>query len=113
MGIPLVIIAGPMSLFLVVVVITMTIQWITAELSLTNQRIVIKPGWMSTSVREMSLSKVEAIRVEQGVFGKLFRCGSLVVSGSGGTRRKCADVMNPFEFYQRVQEQVAITEKTA
>jgi hypothetical protein len=49
--------------------------------------------------------------MQQGLFGKLFGFGTLVFKGSGGTRTTCSDIEAPFEFYKRVQEQVAAAQK--
>ena len=83
------------------------IQWLTTEYSSTDKRILIKSGLLVTQLREMPLAKVEALLVTQGVFGKLFGYGTLVFKGSGGTKRRCDDIEEPFDFYKRIQEQVA------
>jgi len=41
----------------------------------------------------------------------VFGYGTLVFKGSGGTRRRCKNIEAPFEFYKRVQEQVAAAQK--
>lgn len=68
---------------------------------------MIKSGLLTTYLREMPLGKVEALLMRQGVFGKLFGYGTLIFKGSGGTHRTCRDIEAPFDFYKRVQEQVA------
>jgi uncharacterized membrane protein YdbT with pleckstrin-like domain len=82
------------------------IRRMTTEYSCTDRRILIKSGWLSTQLREMPLGKVEALNLRQGLFGKLFGYGTVLFKGSGGTRRACRDIEQPFKFYRRVQEQV-------
>ncbi len=101
-GIP-VALTGGIMLFITLV------ERLTTEISCTDRRILIKSGLLSTRLREMPLGKVESLMVQQGLFGRLFGYGTLVFRGSGGTRRSCKDIENPFAFYKRVQEQVALS----
>jgi len=84
----------------------------TTEFGCTDRRIVIKSGLLTTSVREMPLAKVETLRIERSLFGKLLGYGTLVFKGSGGTRRTCRCIEEPSEFYRQVQEQVARAQGT-
>lgn len=99
-GVPMFLIAGGM-------LVTLLVARTTTEFSCTDRRILIKTGLLSTQLREMPLAKVENLAFHQGLFGKILGYGTLVFKGSGGTRRYCRDIENPFDFYQRVQQQVA------
>lgn len=103
-GIPMVVIAG-------IGVLKLLIERLTTEFSCTDRRILIKAGLITTQLREMPLAKIEALLMEQGLFGKIFGYGTLVFKGSGGTRRTCKSIEDPFEFYKRVQEQVAVAQQ--
>jgi uncharacterized membrane protein YdbT with pleckstrin-like domain len=94
-----------------VAVLALWVERQTTEFSCTDRRILIKAGLLTTSLREMPLAKVEALVLEQGLFGKLFGYGTLVFKGSGGTRRTCRHIEAPFDFYRRVQEQVAVAQQ--
>jgi hypothetical protein len=59
----------------------------------------------------MPLTKVEALLLQQCFFGKILGYGSLVFKGSGGTLGACKNSEAPFDFYRRVQEQVAGAQK--
>jgi uncharacterized membrane protein YdbT with pleckstrin-like domain len=103
-GLPIALIAG-------FVVLALLIGRLTTEFSCTDKRILIKSGLITTQLRDMPLAKVEALRLEQGLFGKIFGYGTVVFKGSGGTRRTCKSIEDPFDFYKRVQEQVAIAQQ--
>jgi membrane protein YdbS with pleckstrin-like domain len=102
-GIPMAVIAGLMVLALLV-------ERLTTEVSCTDRWVLIKTGLLTTQLREMPLAKVEALVMRQGPFGKLFGYGTVVLKGSGGTRRECGRIEEPFAFYRRVQEQVAVAQ---
>jgi uncharacterized membrane protein YdbT with pleckstrin-like domain len=112
-GLPLAIIGAVLAALMALIVLSLIVRRATTEFGLTDKRIVIKSGWVTTQVREMPLGKVEATRIEQGLLGKVFGFGSLVIIGSGGTRRYCETIGKPFEFYKSVQEQVARVQQDA
>lgn len=93
-----------------VVVLVRWVERLTTEYACTDQRIYIKSGVLTTRLREMPLAKVEALLLEQTLFGRLFGYGTLVFKGSGGTRRTCEHIENPVGFHRRVQEQVALAQ---
>src|SRR5262245_33417464 len=110
-GIALAVISIPLALLGSIHVLILFMERLTTEFSCTDRRILIKSGLLTTHLREMPLTKVESLRVVQGLFGKLFGYGTLVVTGSGGTPRRCKNIDELFEFYKRVQEQVALAQK--
>src|SRR5437867_8102905 len=55
----------------------------TSEFVVTNQRVVIKVGWLFRRSLETMLNKVESIGVEQSLSGRLFGYGTIVVRGTG------------------------------
>jgi membrane protein YdbS with pleckstrin-like domain len=89
------------------VTLTHAVERATKEFGLTDRRVIIKSGWIGTHVREMPLGKIEAIRVRQGIEGKLLGFGTIIVTGSGGTHRRMVNVEDPFGFYQLLQAEVA------
>jgi uncharacterized membrane protein YdbT with pleckstrin-like domain len=110
-GLALKVFGIPVVLIAVGRVFILFLKRITTEFSCTDRRILIKSGLLTTRLREMPLGKVEALLMQQGIFGKLFGYGTLVFKGSGGTRRSCENMKSPFDFYKRVQEQVAAAQK--
>ena len=55
----------------------------TTELAITNKRVIAKTGLVQRRTIEMFLEKIESIQVDQGVLGRLFNFGSVVISGTG------------------------------
>jgi len=78
-----------------------------AEFAVTNRRVIMKTGWLNRRSLELLLSKIESIAVEQGLSGKLWGYGTIVVSGTGGSHEPFKNIDDPFEFRKQVQEQVA------
>jgi uncharacterized membrane protein YdbT with pleckstrin-like domain len=76
------------------------------EMAVTNRRVLVKMGILSTRSIEIMLSKIESIRVDQSLAGRLFSFGTIVVRGTGGTPEPFAKIAHPLEFRRQVQEQI-------
>jgi uncharacterized membrane protein YdbT with pleckstrin-like domain len=79
----------------------------SAEFAITDKRVVIKVGVLSRHTIELLLTKVETVGLDQGIFGRMFGYGTIVVTGTGGTKEPFKGVANPLEFRKRVQAQLA------
>jgi uncharacterized membrane protein YdbT with pleckstrin-like domain len=75
----------------------------TSEFAVTNKRVIMKVGVLSTRSYELLLSKVEGIAVTQRLLGKLLNYGNIVVTGSGGTQEPFSDIQDPLQFRHAVQ----------
>ena len=80
------------------------VRYKTTEMAVTNKRVVAKFGFIGRRTIEMNLSKVVTIEVSQGILGRIFGFGSLIVSGSGVTQEPVPGVENPMEFRRQVME---------
>ena len=58
------------------------IVYITTELAITNKRVIAKTGLIERRTIEMFLEKIESIQVDQGVLGRMFNFGSVIISGT-------------------------------
>lgn len=81
------------------------------EMAVTNKRIIIKVGLLSRRTFELLLSKVESIGVQEGLLGRMFGYGSVVVHGTGGTPEPFKNVAHPLEFRRQVQQRVVDFER--
>src|SRR5450759_648524 len=60
----------------------------TSEFGVTNKRVIIKVGWVRRRTLETMLSKVEGIGVDQDLIGRMLGYGTMVVTGTGGTKEQ-------------------------
>jgi uncharacterized membrane protein YdbT with pleckstrin-like domain len=74
-----------------------------SEFAVTNKRVIIKLGVLTTRSVELLLPKVEGIAVEQSLAGRVFGYGGIVVTGSGGTKEPFEGIQSPLDFRQAVQ----------
>ena len=82
----------------------------TSEFAVTNKRVLVKVGFIRRHSLELLLQKVEGIGVDQGVGGRVFRYGTIIVTGTGGTKEPFHKIAAPLEFRRHVQERLSTTE---
>jgi uncharacterized membrane protein YdbT with pleckstrin-like domain len=103
--------AGVGGLVLVIALAVLLITWLrytNSEFAVTTSRVVIKVGWLSRHTLELQLNKVEAISVNQDLMARLLDYGTLVVSGTGGTKEAFSFIKAPIAFRQSVQHQTEL-----
>lgn len=88
------------------------VQAVGSDFVVTNKRVLIKVGLLYRRSVEILLTKVEGIGVEQHLGGRILGYGTIVVSGTGGTQERFANIAAPFEFRKRVQEQAALAQES-
>lgn len=74
------------------------IRYFTTELAITNKRVIAKFGLISRSTIEINLQKIESIQVNQGILGRIFNFGSVVVSGAGNPQAPIPGISSPLQF---------------
>jgi uncharacterized membrane protein YdbT with pleckstrin-like domain len=79
----------------------------TSEFAITDKRVLVKVGLVRRHTLELLLAKVETIGVDQGVLGRLFDYGTIIVTGTGGTKEPFKAIANPLEFRKQVQSRAA------
>jgi uncharacterized membrane protein YdbT with pleckstrin-like domain len=101
------VVLGVMLVLALIVAFPRYIRLVTSEFAVTNKRIVVKVGLVYRQTLELVLTKVETIGVEQSIAGRLFNYGTIVVTGTGGSREPFRDIADPLEFRRQVQSQLA------
>jgi uncharacterized membrane protein YdbT with pleckstrin-like domain len=100
--------AGAVGAFMVLAVaigLAAYVRRSSSEFGVTNKRVIIKVGLLRTRSIETLLSKVEAIEVEQSLLGRMLGYGTIIVSGTGGTKEPFKRIEAPLDFRRHVQEQ--------
>jgi membrane protein YdbS with pleckstrin-like domain len=78
----------------------------TSEFAVTNKRVIIKVGWIQRRSTETLLTKVEAIEVHQGICARVFDYGTIIITGTGGSKETFERIGAPLLFRRKVQEQI-------
>jgi uncharacterized membrane protein YdbT with pleckstrin-like domain len=89
---------GLLVLFAVLLFIWPFIARWSTELAITDKRLIAKYGVVSTHSIEIRFDKIETVRVTQGLIGKVFKFGDIVVTGTGSTFDPIRNIANPMAF---------------
>ena len=103
---------GAIFFFVAIIwVIAAIISRATSEFGISDKRVLIKVGWISRNSLETLLTKVEGIQVKQGILGRIFKYGTIVISGTGGTHNPFKKITDPITFRKIAQEQINKAQK--
>lgn len=105
---------NPGGLLLFIAIIWGMVKFITlktSEFGMTNKRVLMKVGWIRRSSIETLLPKIESIRVDQSILGRILNYGTIIVKGVGGTSNPFPLIEKPLEFRKKVQEQLGLEQK--
>jgi len=76
-------------------------RWVT-EIAVTNNRIILKRGFIRRHTIEMNMDKVESVDVDQSLLGRLFNYGDITVRGVGTGFEPLRMVDDPLAFRSQV-----------
>jgi uncharacterized membrane protein YdbT with pleckstrin-like domain len=101
------ILLGLVTLVLVVGLGFLIWAWVrvrSTEIAITNRRVIAKFGFIKRHTVEINLEKVEALRVEQGFWGRLLNYGTIFISGAGSSVAPFPDIADPLVFRRKFME---------
>jgi len=76
------------------------------ELGFTNKRLVGKVGFLSINRVDIPLNKADSISVTQGIIGRMFGFGTIVVASTASKQVEFPLIENPDEFRTKLMEQI-------
>lgn len=79
----------------------------TTEIGLTNQRLIVKRGLLARHTSEMELWAIEALNLDQGLWGRLFGYGRINVQGTGDDFVAIPVIADPLEFRRAIESAIA------
>jgi len=74
------------------------VRYKTTELAITSKRVIAKFGFISRRTVEININKVESIQVDQGILGRIFNYGTLVIAGAGDPQAPIPGISQPMAF---------------
>ena len=101
------VVLGVLLLVVVVGLFLLIGAWIkvhSTELAITNRRVIAKFGFIKRDTVEINLEKVEALRVEQGFWGRILNFGTILMTGTGGSIEPIPNIADPLVFRRKFME---------
>jgi|SRR5690348_918030 len=76
-------------------------RW-TTEIAVTDRRIIWKTGFIRRDSIEMNLDKVESVKVDQSILGRIFGYGDIEIRGTGIGHEPLKTIASALEFRSHV-----------
>ncbi len=76
----------------------------TTEIAITTSRLIYKKGLVARSVGEISIDRIEGVNVLQGIIGRLFDFGRLVIRGMGVGEMVLPPIERPIRFRKAIEK---------
>jgi uncharacterized membrane protein YdbT with pleckstrin-like domain len=98
---------GVVTLVVGVGLVFLIIAWVrvrSTELAITNRRVIAKFGFIKRQTVEINLDKVEALRVDQGFWGRILNFGTIYISGAGTSVAPIPNIADPLVFRRKFME---------
>lgn len=92
--------------FVPVAIALLVYAWLkikSTEMGVTDKRVIRKSGVIMRDTDEIRLSKIESVSVKQGILGRVFGYGTVVIAGTGGNGAVMKGVIDPLHFRNLVQ----------
>lgn len=70
---------------------------------ITNRRVIYRRSIFQFQTKELSLSKIESINVEQSIFGRAFNYATIIFSGVGTAKVEFEGVKDPWMVKSRIE----------
>ncbi len=90
----------------VIVYLMIMIPIWTTEIGVTNQRVILKRGFISRQTMELQLRSIEEVSVDQGVLGRIFGFGKINISGTGEDQIDLPSIGEPLLLRKHLQEAI-------
>lgn len=78
------------------------------EAGITTKRVIAKTGLIRRDTIEIGIDKISSLQIKQGIFGRVFGYGSLMISDVGASKAPIKYIKDPMTFRRRffeIQEQ--------
>ena len=98
---------GIVTLVIVVGLVFLAMAWIkvrSTEIAITNRRVIAKFGFVKRDTIEINLEKVEALRVDQSVMGRILNYGTIYITGTGSSVEPMPNIADPLVFRRKFME---------
>ena len=90
--------AYALALVAVVLLIQQWFQWWVTEIAVTNRRIIYKTGLVRRQTNEMNMDKVESVKIDQSIIGRMLDYGNVKILGTGEGFETLRTIPSPIEL---------------
>jgi uncharacterized membrane protein YdbT with pleckstrin-like domain len=74
----------------------------TTKQGITSKKVIKKTGVIGVTTDEIRNVKIESVEIKQGILGRIFNYGTVIISGTGGSKLSLNFVNNPKKVKQTI-----------
>lgn len=93
------------ALFLLWIAIT----WVTyyfSSITIKKKQVILCTGVLVRKIVDIPLSKIETIDIRQSILGSILRYGTIVITGTGGTRHMIDYLSKPLTCRRYIEQSI-------
>lgn len=80
------------------------VSFYLVQYSITNKRLILKKGVLTSTLVDMPIEKVESITCVQSLLGSIFNYGTILVSGIGGKLPRYSAIRKPHKVRRVIND---------
>ena len=83
------------------------IVWVTyrfSSLTIKKKQVILRTGFLVRQTLDIPMARIESIDIRQTLFGSLFQYGSLVITGTGGSRQVINYISKPLMCRRYIEQ---------
>ena len=95
------------TFFIVFSIVWVIMVWLTyhfSSLIIKSNQVILCSGILVRKTLDIPLSKVESIDIRQSILGSLLQYGSLVITGTGGSRQFINNIAKPLTCRRYIEQ---------
>jgi uncharacterized membrane protein YdbT with pleckstrin-like domain len=90
--------AYALALIGVVLLIQQWLRWWITEIAVTDRRVIYKKGLIRRQTNEMNMDKVESVKIDQSILGRMLDYGNVTILGTGEGLETLRTIASPIEL---------------
>jgi uncharacterized membrane protein YdbT with pleckstrin-like domain len=90
--------AYALALVAVGLLIQQWFRWWITEIAVTDRRVIYKKGLVRRQTNEMNMDKVESVKINQSILGRLLDYGHVTILGTGEGFETLRTIASPIEL---------------
>jgi uncharacterized membrane protein YdbT with pleckstrin-like domain len=94
--------AYALALVAVVLLIQQWLQWWVTEIAVTDRRVIYKKGLIRRQTNEMNMDKVESVKINQSILGRMLDYGDVTILGTGEGFETLRTIASPIELRNNI-----------
>lgn len=90
--------------FAVLYIVMTAVTYYFSSVTVKTKQVILRTGVLVRQFVDIPLNKIETIDIRQSIMGSIFGYGSLLITGTGGTRHLISYLNNPLACRRHIEE---------